>query len=77
MDSQQTASGVFQINEKGFGFLRQADNNYLPGPRDVFVPRNLIQRFSLREGVDVEGARRLRLTGVAAARRISSRPSIK
>lgn len=55
MDSQQTASGVLQINEKGFGFLRQAENNYLPGPRDVFVPRNLIQRHSLREGVDVEG----------------------
>ncbi|HJQ69464.1 MAG TPA: transcription termination factor Rho [Blastocatellia bacterium] len=56
MDSQQTASGVLQINEKGFGFLRQADNNYLPGPKDVFVPRNLIQRFSLREGVHVEGS---------------------
>ena len=56
MESQQTASGVLQINEKGFGFLRQADNNYLPGPKDVFVPRNLIQRFSLREGVDVQGS---------------------
>jgi transcription termination factor Rho len=56
MESQQTASGVLQINERGFGFLRQADNNYLPGPKDVFVPRNLIQRFSLREGVDVQGS---------------------
>jgi transcription termination factor Rho len=56
MESQQTASGVLQINERGFGFLRQADNSYLPGPKDVFVPRNLIQRFSLRDGVDVEGS---------------------
>jgi transcription termination factor Rho len=55
MESQQTASGVLQINEKGFGFLRQADNNYLPGPKDVFVPRSLIQKFSLREGVYVQG----------------------
>jgi transcription termination factor Rho len=56
MTSQQTASGVLQINEKGFGFLRQADNNYLPGPKDVFVPRSLIQKYSLREGVDISGA---------------------
>jgi transcription termination factor Rho len=55
MQPQQTASGVLQINEKGFGFLRQADNNYLPGPKDVFVGRNLIQKYSLREGVDVTG----------------------
>jgi transcription termination factor Rho len=46
---------VLQINEKGFGFLRQAASNYLPGPSDVFVTRNLIQKFALREGVFVSG----------------------
>jgi transcription termination factor Rho len=56
MESQQTASGVLQINEKGFGFLRQASSNYLPGPKDVFIPRSIIQKFSLREGVDVTGS---------------------
>jgi transcription termination factor Rho len=55
MTSQQTSSGVLQINEKGFGFLRQAESNYLPGPKDVFVPRSLIQKYSLREGVDITG----------------------
>src|ERR1051325_11224424 len=55
MQSHQTASGVLQISEKGYGFLRQADSNYLPGPKDIFVPRNLIQKYSLREGVDVSG----------------------
>ena len=55
MSDQVPASGVLQINEKGFGFLRQAASNYLPGPRDVFVPRSLIQKFSLREGVFVSG----------------------
>src|ERR1044071_273723 len=55
MTAQQTASGVLQLNEKGFGFLRQAENNYLPGPKDVFVSRSLIQQYSLREGVDVVG----------------------
>ncbi|HKG21632.1 MAG TPA: transcription termination factor Rho [Blastocatellia bacterium] len=55
MSDQLTVSGVLQINEKGFGFLRQAASNYLPGPSDVFVTRNLIQKFALREGVFVSG----------------------
>ncbi len=55
MEPQQIASGVLQINEKGFGFLRHAANNYRPGPKDIFVPRNTIQKFSLREGVMISG----------------------
>ncbi len=55
MESEQRASGVLEINEKGFGFLRQSENNYLPGQNDIFVSRNLIQKFSLREGVQVIG----------------------
>jgi transcription termination factor Rho len=55
MEIRRPASGVLQINEKGYGFLRQASNSYLPGPKDVFVPRNLIQKLSLREGLDIIG----------------------
>jgi len=55
MESQPTASGVLQLNEKGFGFLRQAANNYLPGPKDIFVGRSLIQKYALREGVMIVG----------------------
>ena len=55
MQTEQPASGVLQINEKGFGFLRHAEANYLPSPKDVFVPRNLIQQFKLREGVQLTG----------------------
>ena len=55
MQTEQPASGVLQINEKGFGFLRHAGSNYLPSPKDVFVPRNLIQHFRLREGVQLTG----------------------
>ena len=55
MQTEQPASGVLQINEKGFGFLRNAETNYLPSPKDVFVPRNLIQHFRLREGVQLTG----------------------
>jgi transcription termination factor Rho len=55
MQTEQPAAGVLQINEKGFGFLRHAESNYLPSPKDVFVPRNLIQHFRLREGVQLSG----------------------
>jgi transcription termination factor Rho len=55
MQNEKPASGVLQINEKGFGFLRHPESNYLPSPNDVFVPRNLIQHFRLREGVQISG----------------------
>ncbi|HMG33799.1 MAG TPA: transcription termination factor Rho [Blastocatellia bacterium] len=56
MTDQQPASGVLEMNSKGFGFLRQAGANYLPSPKDVFVPRSLIQKYSLREGVHIVGS---------------------
>jgi len=55
METDQNASGVLEINEKGFGFLRQPDSNLLPSRNDVFVPRTLIQQFKLREGVQLAG----------------------
>jgi transcription termination factor Rho len=56
MQTEQPASGVLQVNEKGFGFLRHPESNYLPSQKDVFVPRALIQKFHLREGVQLLGA---------------------
>lgn len=56
MDTQPAAAGVLQVHEKGYGFLRQAKNNYIPGPKDVFVPRQVIQKYRLREGVLVTGS---------------------
>jgi transcription termination factor Rho len=55
-ESEEEASGVLQIHEKGFGFLRQASNNFLPKPKDIFVPRNVIQKYNLREGVYLTGS---------------------
>jgi transcription termination factor Rho len=52
---QETVSGVLQLNEKGFGFLRQPTSNYQPSSKDIFVPRALIQQHHLREGVYVVG----------------------
>lgn len=56
MENAHIASGVLQINEKGFGFLRQPESNFLASRNDVFVPRSLIQQFKLREGVHISGA---------------------
>jgi transcription termination factor Rho len=55
MENEKPASGVLQLNEKGFGFLRHAERNYLPSSKDVFVSRSMIQRFSLRAGVQISG----------------------
>ncbi|HLG13705.1 MAG TPA: transcription termination factor Rho [Blastocatellia bacterium] len=55
MEPRQLVSGVLELNEKGFGFLRQAAANYLPSLKDVFVGRSVIQLFKLREGVHVSG----------------------
>ena len=36
-DGREIGSGVLEITEKGYGFLRQAKNDYPPTPGDVFV----------------------------------------
>jgi len=48
--------GYLEISEKGFGFLRSAQNNFQPKPTDVFVTPDTIKRHFLREGCLVEGA---------------------
>jgi transcription termination factor Rho len=55
MENQEQAGGVLQFTEKGAGFLRQPNANFLRRPNDIFVPRNLIERFTLREGVFIAG----------------------
>ena len=32
-----TGSGVIEIMQDGFGFLRSSESNYLPGPDDIYV----------------------------------------
>ncbi len=41
--------------QDGFGFLRSADANYLPGPDDIYISPSQIRRFSLKTGDTVEG----------------------
>lgn len=50
-----TVSGNLEIFPKGFGFLRDHQNNFRPKPTDPYVPFNLIQDWELREGLYIEG----------------------
>ena len=50
-----TGSGVLQMLQDGFGFLRAMESNYLPGPDDIYIGPNQIRRFGLRTGDTVEG----------------------
>jgi transcription termination factor Rho len=47
--------GVVEVLQDGFGFLRSADANYLPGPDDIYVSPAQIRRLALRTGDTVEG----------------------
>jgi len=50
-----TASGVLEVLQDGFGFLRAIESNYLPGPDDIYVSPSQIRRFGLRTGDSIEG----------------------
>ncbi|MGO8674905.1 MAG: transcription termination factor Rho [Limisphaerales bacterium] len=47
--------GYLEISEKGFGFLRTAENHFHPKPSDIFVTPDTIKRNFLREGSFVAG----------------------
>ena len=44
-----------EVLQDGFGFLRSANANYLPGPDDIYISPSQIRRFSLKTGDTVEG----------------------
>ncbi len=46
-------SGVLDVVEDGYGFLRQ--ERFLPGPEDVYVSQSQIRKFGLRTGDFVSG----------------------
>ena len=50
-----TGSGVLEITEKGYGFLRQPKNGYKPTPGDVFVGKDFVRHGGLRSGLHIEG----------------------
>ena len=54
-NEQITGTGVLEVLQDGFGFLRAIESNYLPGPDDIYVSPSQIRRFGLRTGDSVEG----------------------
>ncbi|WP_085983865.1 transcription termination factor Rho [Allomesorhizobium alhagi] len=54
-DVEIIGDGVVEVLQDGFGFLRSANANYLPGPDDIYISPSQIRRFSLKTGDTVEG----------------------
>ncbi len=54
-DGNLFSTGVLEILPDGFGFLRSADYNYLPGPDDIYVSPSQVRRFDLKTGDTVSG----------------------
>lgn len=49
------SSGVLEIMQDGYGFLRSSDYNYLNSPDDIYVSQSQIKLFGLRTGDNVKG----------------------
>ena len=47
--------GTLEILSDGFGYLRNPQSNFLPGPDDIYVSPAQVRRFALRTGDTVEG----------------------
>ena len=49
-------TGVLEIMQDGYGFLRSSDYHYLSGPDDIYVSPSQIKLFGLKTGDTVKGA---------------------
>ena len=50
-----TGTGVLEIMQDGYGFLRSSDYNYLSSPDDIYVSQSQIKLFGLKTGDVVDG----------------------
>ncbi|MFW5822725.1 MAG: transcription termination factor Rho [Tangfeifania sp.] len=50
-----TNTGVLEILQDGYGFLRSSDYNYLNSPDDIYVSQSQIKLFGLKTGDTVQG----------------------
>ncbi len=49
------ATGVLEIMQEGYGFLRSSDYNYMSSPDDIYISQSQIRLFGLKTGDIVEG----------------------
>jgi len=54
-EMQINGSGVLEVLQDGFGFLRAPEANYLPGPDDIYVSPQQIRALGLRTGDTISG----------------------
>ena len=57
IESDDPVEGVLEVLPDGYGFLRS--ENYLSGPRDVYVSPSQIRRFGLKTGDKLKGKGRI------------------
>jgi len=53
-----SACGVLELHERGYGFLRDPQRDFRPTQNDVFVPPGLVKQYGLKEGLALEGPTR-------------------
>ncbi len=51
----EPVQGYLEIMDKGFGFLREIEENFQPKPENTYVPNSLIRKLNLKEGSFIEG----------------------
>ena len=49
-------TGVLEIMQDGYGFLRSSDYNYFSSPDDIYVSQSQIKLFGLKTGDTVQGS---------------------
>ena len=54
-DDILSGTGVLEIMQDGYGFLRSSDYNYLSSPDDIYVSQSQIKLFGLKTGDVVDG----------------------
>lgn len=57
-DATVQVSGVLEVLEEGFGFLRSPDYSYLPSSDDIYVAPSQIKKFLLKTGDTILGQAR-------------------
>lgn len=57
IESDDPVEGVLEVLPDGYGFLRS--DNYLSGPKDVYVSPSQIRRFALKTGDKIKGKGRI------------------
>ena len=58
LDSGINVSGILEVMQDGFGFIRS--ENYMPGENDIYVSPSQIRRFNLKTGDIVSGNTRIK-----------------